>query len=306
MFERILVPLDGSVLAEQALSPAIKIAEATGAELLLIRAVEMDPVLMLDPIARYNLRPVKSIEELQKEAEQYLGKVKNIRSVPGVEIDFVVERSDPALAILNTAQDEPCDLIVMTTHGLTGIDRWMYGSVTEKVMRHAPCPLLVLRTNDIPSHFLISLDGSEQAEAILPPAVALAQVFGSDVTLIRVETQEEIPSMEQMGDALEVRPGLYNEVKLNYERMVWKYLEKTIQEKFADTELSVSYDIDSGNPADRILATANRDACDLIAMSTHGRTGLSRWRYGSVTEKVLRNANRAMLIVRPAAHLLSN
>ena len=92
---------------------------------------------------------------------------------------------------------------------------------------------------------------------------------------------------------------LAQHVSVQYEKSVGDYLEKLRIGRLADVGVEVTYDIDRGKPAKRILETAKRNECDLIAMSTHGRTGLRRWRYGSVTERVLRHSNRPMLIVRP-------
>ena len=305
MFERILIPLDGSVLAEQALTPAIKIAAHTGAELLLLRSVSKTNSHVLDPAAYHNFRPAMTYEDRRDQAQEYLYGIVNARKQPEFAMDVIIEIGDPATAIVDTALHEPADLIVMTTHGASGLDRWMFGSVTEKVLRHAPCPVLALRSADLPKSFLVTLDGSELAETVIDPAVTIAQAFDASITLMRVETPKEAPDWVELKALETMDRELAQHVNVQYEKTVGDYLEKLRVGRLADVGVSVTYDIDRGKPAERILEAATRDECDLIAMSTHGRTGLRRWRYGSVTEKVLRKAKRPMLITRPDAEVLN-
>ena len=304
MFERILVPLDGSVLAEQALSPALKIAAHTGAEVLLLRAVSNNNPHILDPLAYEAFRPALTFVERRDQAETYLHGIVKARKQPEFTMDVIIEAGDAATAIVDASTHEPADLIVMSTHGASGLDRWVFGSVTEKVLRHAPCPVLAVRSAEIPQNFLVTLDGSELAEMIINPAVTIAQAFDAKLTLMRVEMPADEPDWLELKALETMDRELAQRVSVQYEKSVGDYLEKLRVGKLAELGVEVTYDIDRGKPAERILAAATRDECDLIAMSTHGRTGLRRWRYGSVTEKVMRNANRPMLIVRPEAETL--
>jgi nucleotide-binding universal stress UspA family protein len=172
----------------------------------------------------------------------------------------------------------------------------MLGSVTERVLRGSPCPVLVVREAISFCKALIPLDGSPLAESALQPGLALAQVLGCHVTLLRADQGEELGSVEQgllqMADA-----GACQELAEQSDDRLNYYLE-CLARQHRSSELTIDTIVLQGKPAEAILAHAESEAIDLIIMATHGRTGLSRWVYGSVTEKVLRQADRAMLIVR--------
>lgn len=299
MIQHIVIPLDGSVLAEQALTPGLTIARATNANVLLLRAVRQVTPHLLDPSTLDRLRQLKTLEQLVTDAGSYLEAIAKARATEGVNIDTVVIEGDAATAIVDAAAHEVSDLIVMSTHGATGLQRLMYGSVTEKVLRHAPCALLAVRSAEIPTNMLIPLDGSPLSEAILPIAVGVAASFGAQLTLTRVQDPHDAPNRGELEPLRVLDRELFNQLQNDYDRQSWHYLERLISEKLANTGLKASYDIDRGHAAERILAVAIRNECDMIAMSTHGRTGVQRWRYGSVTERVLRSANMPILITRP-------
>lgn len=299
MVEKIIIPLDGSVLAEQALAPGLRIAESTGADVLLLRAVPT-----LKPHAFGNLLTpstpgLRTIEERVALAERYLAFVKNGRALAGVRMDTVAVIGDAATVIVDAAIHEAADLIVMSTHGATGLDRVVFGSVTEKVLRHAPCALLAVRSAEIPENMLIPIDGSALSEAVVPIAITVASAFNAEITVTRIQEAFDTTTMKEIDALSQLDPELYSRLRVDYDRQTWEYLEAFIADKLSDKMLEATYDVDRGYAPERILAVARRNECDMIAMSTHGRTGLQRWRYGSVTERVLRSAQMPMLIVRP-------
>lgn len=142
-FHRILVPLDGSPLAEQALEPARGIAETMSAErLLLLRVVSVDFLL-----TSRELEPLHDEIEAtaRREAESYLRQVRERLAAPGVPIEVEARSGPVAESIIDCAHEHDVDLIVMSSHGRSGISRWVYGSVAEKVLRGAGCATLVVR-----------------------------------------------------------------------------------------------------------------------------------------------------------------
>lgn len=146
MFQRILVPLDGSRLAEQALPFAEGLVEKFGSELILVQAIPPPPVLAIGELGvlPHDFGPVLAEEERQ--ASEYLLSVqKQLREKDIPSRIAVLKGRSVADAIVDAAQQEAADLIVKTTHGRSGFSRWVYGSVATKVLEQAPCPVLLIR-----------------------------------------------------------------------------------------------------------------------------------------------------------------
>lgn len=145
LFKRILVPLDGSGLAEHALEPAIRMAQADDAELILLRIAAHKGARISEGGVYSYLRWNELVERDQQEAVDYLERVQQTKIPRAVPARVLVLHGDEAGAIVDTAASEDVDLIIMSTHGRSGPRRWILGSVTEKVLREAPCPVLVIR-----------------------------------------------------------------------------------------------------------------------------------------------------------------
>ncbi len=143
MFKRILVPLDGSKLAEAALKQACHLAKLTDAELILVRATILPTIPMgTVPIDITELR-----ENERRGVAQYLEQAAERAKAEGVKkIETVVVDNEAAIAIIDTAEKYEVDLIVMSTHGRTGLNRWLFGSVAEKVLRHSNRALYIVRS----------------------------------------------------------------------------------------------------------------------------------------------------------------
>ncbi|MCA9973474.1 MAG: universal stress protein [Anaerolineales bacterium] len=292
MFHTILVPLDGSKLAERAVPAATAVAATPGARLLLLRVVP--PLAMrVDPQLYEQLT-----HQREDEAAAYLRRIQANLAAAHVAADVRVVHGPVAETLLHIAQEEPIDLVVISSHGRSGLTRWVYGSVAEKLL-HAPiCPTLIIRaqvdeTGFPRRHVLVPLDGSPLAEQALPPAQAVAQTIGARLTLVRVVQAAhlliETQTMKQQADYLE---------SLEESEAV-TYLEQTA-DRLAKAGTAVSTHLLVGQAADAIIDYAAAHDVDLIVMSSHGRSGLERWVYGSVTEKVLRGATCATLIIRDA------
>lgn len=302
MFKRIIVPLDGSALSERALAAALRIGELEGSRVTLMRAPVVD--LMLVPTVEfygnYSLRGLdEAVAKAREEAKDYLTATQKAYGRPNMALETLVPDGDPADAILQTAVEKQADLIVMSTHGYSGVTRWIMGSVTERVLAHAPCPVLVIRSEAPLSRMLIPLDGSPLAEQALAPALEVAAAFGASVTLLRAVKDvptwhvEELETVER-GLGLRARDDLLEEAR--------GYLTG-LAERVVGKQFPVEVVVRPEPAATAILDFADVNGVDVVVMATHGRTGAQKWLYGSVTEKVLRNsAGFAMLVVRsPAA-----
>ncbi|MEZ4590655.1 MAG: universal stress protein [Chloroflexota bacterium] len=303
MFQKILVPLDGSKLAERALEPALRLAQAASGELLLLSIPFAKHLFVEDPIGYKVISPETSIEATRAELSAYLHRLTETRAPSDAVMYSRIGYGDEASVIVDTAVAEAIDLIVMSTHGFNGMSRWFLGSVTEKVLRSAPCPVLVIRDDKPFSHVLITLDGSPLSERALMPGFALAHAYDAHLTLLRVKQEEAItPSLIRELETQE--SGLGSHVQEAIHHRAEHYLEQLAEAHRHLSRKKVQSIAVTGPVAAEILATIEDEAVDLVVMSTHGRTGLRRWVYGSITEKVMRHAGCSMLIIRPPAEAL--
>jgi len=306
MLKKILVPLDGSPLAEQALGPALALARAVSAEALLLRSVtSMQPIFALSSALTGQFE--SGLEDglsasRQQAVEEYLAGIQRRHECPGCVVHTVAEMGEAAAAIVDVAHDENVDLIVMSTHGETGVRRAVWGSVTERVLHGADCPVLVVRSADPIRRVLVALDGSELSERILPPAFDVARALGAQVILLRVSETPLLNPLE-IGMMWDMEPPLADQDVVAAARSAAeRYLaDIAAREGLADDVVTVVLE---GLAADRIEEYARLADIDLIAMSTHGRTGLRRWLYGSITTRVMRSGHRSMLILRPPGDAL--
>ncbi|MGB3717546.1 MAG: universal stress protein [Candidatus Promineifilaceae bacterium] len=302
MYEKILVPLDGSQLAELALRPALSIARRAGGEITLL-SVPVHRHVDLTGTAGYGL-PVheQSVDRRLEREEEYLAGVRADNDEARVNISIKVIEGDVAGIIVDTATVQGVDLIVMTTHGYSGFTRWMLGSVAERVLRGAPCPVLVLRRAENLKKAMITLDGSRLAEQALRPGLEIAQLLGCETTLLRVDQQDKLSSVE-MGFLEVASSELCQEIAQDDADRVTYYLD-CVAEKLKTQKHPIQTAVVKGKPAECILEFIEGQQIDLVSIATHGYSGLKRWAYGSVTEKILRKADCAMLVIRPPKEVL--
>lgn len=293
MYGPIVVPLDGSELAERALHVARMVAQFSQADLQLVRVATPNPYFLPVDAGYGVLYPDKSLAEARQAADRYLV---GLQAALEADVALRVEtrEGDVAGAVVDAAREASARLIIMSSHGYSGVKRWLLGSVAEKVLNAAPCPVWVVRAPEPPRHVLITLDGSLLAEEVLQPALLVARSFGAQVTLLRVVPEIAVPEIEALND---------------YERdLGGRLLDETVEEaadyltlvadRCGDEGLELRTVVRSGPAAETILEYGERHEVDLVAMTTHGRTGLRRWIYGSVTHKVLDQWPVSMLIAR--------
>jgi nucleotide-binding universal stress UspA family protein len=302
MYRRMLIPLDGSKTAETILPYARFLAGSLKL-----------PVELLAVIDVYNLAPLRNerdedflrsiIEKTVQEARDYLDDV--ARSLPGITTCCFVEKGKPEEAIIEKAADDKETLIAMATHGRSGINRWVLGSVAEKVLRATTSPLLVVRGGedgklDVEAAFdtiLIPLDGSELAESVVPTAVALAKAVNARVVLARAY---ELPLATYAG-ADEYYIPKYDELKAMLEQEAGAYLEAEVNELKGNGVEKVYSVVLEGAAPEKIIDLARKTSKNLVAMCTHGRSGVKRWVLGSVTEKVVRHSGEPVLVISAKA-----
>ncbi|HEX2348384.1 MAG TPA: universal stress protein [Ktedonobacterales bacterium] len=315
MFSRILVPLDGSSRAEQALPIAGRIARWSGASVVLVRGITVPA--MFGVMYEGQALKWRSYLDEQGEAQAYLGAVAQSAYLAHAQVETHVAFGAAADVIVNTAVKREADLVVMMSHGRTGLGRWMLGSVADHIAHHSPIPVLIMREGAgssmleraderQPLHVLVPLDGSPLAETALGCASALALALakpGSAHVHLMLVVAPYRAMRTYMPDALLLDGAA-------------AYLEKVAQRlpsEVGDEALTVTWSIVAqGDIAHGIIAAAemkeagetsvageSHSRCDLIAMATHGQSAVARWALGSVTERVLHGTMLPLLIVRP-------
>jgi nucleotide-binding universal stress UspA family protein len=302
MYGKVLIPLDGSTLAENALEPAFRIAQHQQSEVILATVPVFHQVLIPGSAGFGLALPDQTYELCREEAETYLEQIGRTRAASGLTIRRIVPEGDVAGAIVDLAIEEQVDLIVMTTHGYSGFTRWMLGSITDRVLRGAHCPVLVVRCDRPFDQILITLDGSALSEQALQPGLELARAFDSRVTLLRVDPGQALGRIE-LGLLEIAGQGLSKPVAEQDRSDRITYYLDNIALKPREGGMDIETVLLEGSPAGRILEYLETKPVDLLVMATHGHTGLRRWVYGSVTQKCLNNSACAMLIVRPPAEV---
>jgi nucleotide-binding universal stress UspA family protein len=288
MYKTIVVPLDGSSLGERALPYATSLVRESGAQLILVQALQ-------------HAEAGKGGD--REAAEAYLGDIAWILTGEGIAATTEVAGGDAAEVIIRTARQRWADLIAMSTHGRSGLGRWLYGSVADALLRRAETPvLLVPAAADQPwpkrphaggkrgFKILVPLDGSELALEAVDPAADLAAALGDDLLLLQVAEPPRYP----YGEGYAYLP--YDPAA---DLVAAKQYLEGVAAMLRARQLTVDVQTDVGFAAATIAQVAQEQGIDAIAMATHGRSGLARLVLGSVTTGVLHQARHPLLLVSP-------
>jgi nucleotide-binding universal stress UspA family protein len=287
MYSKVLVPLDGSRFSEQILPYAHLLAETY--------AIPVELLWVNDPDIRPPFWPLLPDREyLKQAAARYLPE--------SLRIDFIEESGKPAEVIVDRAKRDSACLIAMATHGLSGVRRWLLGSVASRVAHTTNNPLLLIRPAEgqdpakpieLKTVF-VPLDGSGRSEKIFPHVIALAKKIKLEVHVLRVYT---VATNGYLVDS-----GVYIEALGQQREMIKKeteiYLEGKVEELRAEGLEQVVSTAIEGDPAGEIIDLACKTANNLVAMSSHGGSGVAQWVFGSVAEKVIHHSRDPVLVIR--------
>jgi len=297
VYTRILIPLDGSVTAEQVVPYARTFARGLKLPVELLAVVDMTPLLTSVEKARHFEK--LSAQEIDR-AKAYLEKVAD--RFYGSRVKRSVEQGSAAEVIIDKAAEDKSTLIAMTTHGRSGLNRWLLGSIAEKVLRATMNPLLLVRAVTEGSakgdatlkSVVVPLDGSELSERALPAATEIAKTLDAELFLLRAYVN---PFTAFIGSS-----GPY---AVNVDRLLAdvrdearNYLEEKAAELKKQGIEEISYILHEGDAAEEIVSMSNDIPGSLIVMSSHGRSGLKRWMLGSVAETVVRHSSSPVLVTR--------
>ncbi|HEU5303562.1 MAG TPA: universal stress protein [Gemmatimonadales bacterium] len=300
-FRSILVPLDGSGVAEQALPVALAIAErARGKVKLVLVHRQFHPSVLMEPSEVFTRTELAIQQSERNYLREVLGRV---RDRLGRAISSAVLKGPVAATLAEYIRDTGTDLVVMTTHGQGGVRRAWLGSVADQLIRTVEVPVLLVRAREKTGadrqvrfgEILLPLDGSPLAEAALEPGAALARLWDGEVSLVQV-----VPPI-----ALEANPPLafptgYDEQVTEMRREAAEDYLRDVAERLRELGTKASgVAVLGGGVAETLLELAEPDRVGLIVIATHGRGGVRRLVLGSVADKLVRAAEVPVLVIRP-------
>ena len=307
MFNKIVVPLDGSELAEGVLPHVAEMIRDRGSRVYLLSA---SPLARGSPLTTVDAQPAsatvpEALPGVMRELMEYLRGVAEKLEPATTDIWIGVRFGRPADEILAFADKVEADLIAMSTHGRSGISRWVFGSVADRLLRGATCPVLLVRAKPAQprtsyQNILLPLDGSELAEQVIPYVKALIRPNHTRISLVSVLTtglgDRTVTLLTSYPLGMQLATTAFRQAEVQLQA----YL-RSVANALRDQGAIVRITIRQGSPADEILACAAEVEADLISMTTHGLSGASRWVYGSVAGKVLQGAHSPVLLVRPTS-----
>jgi nucleotide-binding universal stress UspA family protein len=283
MFERILAPLDRSAVAEQVLPAVAELAAAFESE---VAVVDVCVDVGGEEERACHLYVGRKAGELQAHLGGTKARVKTA-VVPGMADQ----------EILRYAEADRADLIVMSSHGQSGIMRWSLGGTVDRVLKQSSTPLLIIRASEPPearsvfSRIAVPVDGSESSEAILPLVAQLARALPRELVLVRViEPGRQVRTI----GGLDYVPFKERDVAATRVEIV-DYLNK-VSAGLAGVGADVSCEVREGEAAEEIMRLADEKGCTLIAMSSHGHSKVRTWSMGSVLSRIARCSTQSVLL----------
>lgn len=293
MYENILVPLDGSKAAEMVIPYAEEIAARLDSQMILTSVYEASAA---------NTEQLYHVY-LERVAEQVQQQLKDWKPKQEKQVQSKVFIGKPADEILRYADDNDVALIALTSFGASGRSHWFLGNNVAKILQATSKPLLLIRApaseaalkqKRLFKRILVPLDGSELGATALPYAELLGQALGAELVLFQVLEPMRLPLSDS-----EVTVPYSESAPEESKRADSSAYLNSVANRFKKWGLKVSSIVVSGSPANQIIDYAKANSIDLIAMSSHGRTGIGRWVYGSVTDKVLHAGDTPVLVIHP-------
>jgi nucleotide-binding universal stress UspA family protein len=309
MYKRMLVPLDGSEIAEAVFPYAKELAGRLGIEVALLH-ISNPGFRDYQPMIHAYVEHAADV--IRSEAR----KVQQTRPPSGakpIEVHGELVVGYPPDEILRFAEEKGIDLIVVASHGRSGRKRWAMGSVAEKVLRSAAIPVLLVPAgvpggapyDQWPTRTLIvPLDGSELAEAVLPHVEALARQGDTDMMKVILVRACETPSMPTYYSPelseIPLHWGQYAQQETARCKQVSSEYLANVEKRLKGANFNVRSEVLVGKASEEIVNFANRTPNSLIVMATHGRSGLSRLVYGSVALNIILGVSSPIFVIKPS------
>ena len=309
VYQRILVPLDGSEIAETVLDIAKNLAVRSGTTLTLLHVCTPEQ----DKWERLHLAYIEHIaDQTRRDISKICETVQCYFEGVTATASPVLVSGEPAKEIVRYAVENETSIILMATHGRSGIVHSVMSDITNRVVRSSPVPVWLIRTlrpGEIicaewpPQRILVPLDGSERAEKVLPYALEYAKVLDTELVLLRICEEPAIPSDYPKPDWDEH----VNRTRSHYQAQCSLYLTE-VEQRIKESGLKVTKECWLGNAAEEIIRYIGQNPCDLVAMTAYGRSAMPRWLidspishwvFSNVTEQILAATSRGILLVRP-------
>ncbi len=297
MFQRLLVLLDGSPLAETAVPIAAQLARLTNGSITLLHIIERHA-----PTEVHHVRHLTNIDE----AQAYLHEVANRSALAGLSVDTHVHTNavnDVTRSIIDHTAELKIDLIVMCTHGRSGPRRFLFGSNAQQVIARGTTPILLIPPplSEKPPQFnlrkiLVTLDGNTEHEQGLPVAIDLAAVAQASIQLILV-----VPNVRTLKDEKAATGKLLpltTSVILDLEQQGANDYLQLQMDKIQASHVNVQAEVSRGDPATVVLEAVRQANADLIVLSTHGKTGMDAFWSNSITPTIIDQSSAPVLLVR--------
>jgi len=287
MYERILVPLDGSKFAEQVFPAVVELARAFGSEVVLVEVCGLEESEYGQACQLY----------IDNKAEQ----LRNNLEGSAASVRTVVLEGKAAEKILDYAEKSDISLIIISSHGRSGIMPWSLGGTASKMLHKVGVPLIIIRTRETSeesatvglfSRILVPLDGSERSATVLPYVTELTRKLESEVILLQVvEPGKHVHTIGGLDYVL------FEDRDMDLMKTrAQTYLDE-VSSRFAGTKATVRTEVKVDDAPREIVEFATETNCSLIAMSSHGHSGIEAWIYGSVTYKILQAGKQSVMLV---------
>lgn len=295
MFNHILVPLDGSRLAETVLPHLVALASAFGSRATLLRVVEQEPGGQTRSVDPMDWRITRA------QSKAYLDEQANRLAEAGLEVEAALLEGQAADRIVEHAHAERADLILVSSHGRSGLSRWNISSVVQKIILQARTSIMIVRayqpareslTDLRYRRLLMPLDCSQRAEVVLSPSVTLARAHDAQVILAHVVHTPEMTCPEPLSDD---DRALVDRITERNRHAAVEYLDQ-LRERLgieAETRIEVS-----DSPSVALDDLVESEGIDLVVISAHGRSARAKWPYGSVTIGLISYGSAPLIIVQ--------
>ncbi len=296
MFRRILMPLDGSRLAECAVSCTTALARTFGMPVTLLRVLEQsqgaDCSRPIDPLDWHMCKT---------EAGTYLEDLASRFEAEGVETESILKEGEPAQRIVEAVEEKDIDLLVVSSHGRSGLNPWYAGSVFQKIAARARISMMIVRAYQESAEasngsrfdrILVPLDGSKRSEFALPPAVRLARDHASDLILAHVTRIPEMPRRHPPNP--EDRELSTRLVQRNQKEME-THFESVLPRLPVKARILLEA---ADDPAIRLHELVGEQKADMVVMSAHGYSGKSKWTYGSIAHNFIIYGTTPLLLMQ--------
>ncbi len=310
MYSKVIVPLDGSELSEQALPYAELVAKSLSVPIELVQSFDILPPALLGTQSQAVINQL--VSGTQQRVENNLSAVRERLEAAGHSVSTAVQRGTPADAIAAQASADPTALVVMSTHGRGGIARWVLGSVTDKVLHTVPNPVLIVRATvtgpaspqSSVQTVVVPLDGSALAEQAIPHAASMGAALSAGITLLRVTPTADYyryqltAATPEMGAIPDFDPVSAAELVNADANDVGNYLADVENRLAADHSHGVTRTHQQRQNVAQSIIDKAAEQPSLVVMTTHGRSGVGRVVLGSITDRVVRHSNTPVLVIR--------